>query len=226
LREQYEGLKREYEPWQKIGAKPEDVSSAYGAYGKLKTEAVQLGQQLGYNADEVAQLFGEDPVKVISYLRQQAQSRETQPLSREDINRQMKQLVSEQLKPVTERMNDQMDREAEFRFTGEMDRLFKDNFKDGLPDEAREAIQDMVGDLIGQDDQAIRRLKFDQQVSDVQKYFKTATDRLMKVYTAMSNAERNRTGVTAPPPKAPKQPESRLDQKLSGGYSVRELMNI
>lgn len=227
LREQYEGLKRDYEPWQKLNAKPDEVAASHSAYSKLRTEAVTLGQQLGYDANEVAKLFGEDPVKVLTYLRQQGQARQQQPLNRDDIQRDMQRIARETLQPVTERMNAQMDQEAEFKFNSEFDRLYKANFADGLPDKAREALQDMVSDLMGQDDEGIKRLKFEGKVSDIARHFETAKTRLMEVYMAMSQAERNRAGGN--PTRTPalqEQPKSRLDTKLSGGYTVRELMNV
>ena len=225
LREQYEGLKSKYEPWEKLGAKPEEVSSRLPIIQKMWTEALDLGQKLGYDQKEVEDFLGKDPVQVLAYLRQQAQTRESQPLDAKTIKSELDRMVSERLKPITERENDRMNKEAEFRFEGEFDRLYKDNFKDGLPDEAKEALYEMVGQLVGEDDEAIKRLKFEGKLSDVAKHFETAKTRLLKVVTAMSAHERKRAGLNPPAPGTPpEKPASKLDAKLSGGYTVRELM--
>src|SRR5579859_65357 len=48
LREAYDGLKAKYEPWDKLGVKPEQVTQFSGVYQKLHGEIASIGRELGY----------------------------------------------------------------------------------------------------------------------------------------------------------------------------------
>jgi len=227
FREQYEALKSAYEPWKNLNRTPDDVQRQISTVERMSTEAVQLGERLGYDAGEVRELFARDPVQVLAYLRQALTESNNKPVSANDLRNEMSRTVEQGLKPIYERENARMDREAEFRFDSEFDRLFKENFKDPLPAKAKEALYEMVGQLVGEDAAAIRRLKFDGQVSDIGKHFNAAKTRLLDIFAEWSTAERQRLGrESAPAPAAPGKLKSRLDATLSTGQSVRELFNI
>src|SRR5436190_9693789 len=227
LREQYEATKAQLEPWTRLNLKPDDVAAHYPVLQKMRTEATELGEALGYDAAEVQEFFLKDPVQVLAYLRQQRQTRQAQPLTQGDLKKQLDKMVEERLKPITQREDLRLNKEAEFRFDGEFDKLFKTEFKDGLPDEVRDALYEMVGQLVGEDDAAIRRLKFEGQVSDVAKYFEQAKTRVLKTLAAWSAHERKRAGGEPPPPPGtPSKPKSKLDDKLSTGQTVKELFNL
>jgi hypothetical protein len=227
LREQYEGLKTKYEPWERLGVPPEDVARQLPIVQRMHHEALQLGTRLGYDAAEVNDVFGRDPAQVLAFLRQQAQQRESQPLTRADMQQSLERQVQEGLQPIIQREDMRMNREAEFRFDSEFDRLYKDNFKDPLPDKAKQALYEMVGQLVGEDEAAIRHLKFEGQVSDIGKHFNAAKQRLLDIFAEWSTSERKRLGQeSSPTTHAPAAAKSRLDAKLSTGQSVRELFNI
>lgn len=227
LREQYETLKGQHEPWQRLNAKPEEVQQRLAVFQNIEREALELGEQLGYDAAEVKEFLGKDPVQVLAHLRQQAQSAQPKTLSPQELKKQLDRLVEDRLKPITEREEARLVKEAAFKFDGEFDRLFKDNFKDGLPDEAREAIYEMVGQMVGDDAAACKRLKFEGQVSDVAKYFDQAKTRFLKVMNSYVQHERKRTGTGDPQvPNGQKPSSTRMDAKLSTGQTVKELFNI
>jgi hypothetical protein len=227
LREQYETLKTKLEPWEKLNADPKAVATHHQLVSKMRTEAVELGEQLGYDKAEIEEFFGQDPVAVLNHLRQKVASAEQTPLKPGDLKKQLDKMVEDRLKPITERENQRLDKEAVFRFDTEFDRLYKETFKDGLPDECREAIYEMAGQLMGDDVKAIERLKFQGQIADVKRYFQDAQTRFLKVVNSYLAHERKRTGGELPPPPgAPAAPKSRLDAKLSTGQTVKELFNF
>lgn len=228
LREQYEHLKGQYEPWQKLNARPEEVSQQIALLGKMRSEAQHLAQTLGYDVKEVESYFQKDAVQVLAFLRQQANQAQSQPQTPDQIQRQMQRMIEQQTKPVMEYHEQRMNEEAESRFTVEFDRLFKEKFKEGLPDENREAIMELVGQMVGDDPQAIQRLKFERKTSDVQKYFETAVNRYLKLVANHSSHERKRIGGEPSPTNGQplEKPKSKLDQKVAGGVTIRELMNM
>lgn len=227
LREQYEALKTKHEPWEKLNADPKDVATHHQLISKMRTEAVELGEQLGYDKAEIQQFFADDPVAVLNHLRQKAALAEQTPLKPGDLKKQLDKMVEDRMKPITDRENQRLNKEAEFRFDTEFDRLYKENFKDGLPDECREAIYEMASNLIGDDAKAIERLKMQGQVADVKRYFQDAQTRFLKVVNAYLAHERKRTGGEPPAvPGAPPAAKSRLDTKLSTGQTVKDLFNF
>jgi hypothetical protein len=196
---------------------------------RMHTEAVQLGQRLGYDAREVDEFFAKDPVQVLGYLRQAAQQSDNRSLTATDLRQEMNRTVEQGLKPIIQREDARMNKEAEFRFDTEFDRLFKEQFKDPLPDKAKQALYEMVGQLVGEDDAAIRRLKFDGQVGDIGRHFNAAKTRLLDIFAEWSTAERKRLVQETPEkPNGAAKPQSPLDKKLGfdGKTTVRELFNI
>jgi hypothetical protein len=229
LREQYEALKTKVEPWEKIGADPKDVASNYQIISGMRKEALELGEQLGYDAEEVKEFFGKDPVQVLNHLRQKAAAPQPTMLSPVEQRKQFEKLAQEALKPITQREEARATKEAEFRFTGEFDRLYKETFKDGLPDDCKDAILRLTADAVGADADACRRLKIDGQVSDVARHFTAAKDNFLKIVNSYIAHERKRTGGGGNEPQAPGQPaakpKSAMDVVLKTGQSVRELFN-
>ena len=228
LREQYEALKTKVEPWEKIGADPKDVASNYQIISGMRREALEIGQQLGYDAEEIKEFFGKDPVQVLNHLRQKAQAAQPTQLSPVEQRKMFERMAQEALKPITEREEARATKEAEFRFTGEFDRLYKETFKDGLPDECREAILRLTSDAVGSDADACRRLKIDGQVSDVARHFAASKDYFLKIVNGYIQHERKRTGGggdQAPAGHAAPKPKTAMDTVLNTGQSVRELFN-
>jgi hypothetical protein len=228
LREQYESVKGQLEPWSRLNAKPDEVAQQISVYSRLQGEAQELGRALGYPAEQVAEAFAKDPARTVAFLYQQAALQQSQPPSPQDLRQEMRRMVEDGMKPILSREDLRLTQEAESRFTREFDRLFTEKFKEGLPAEARDAIEEMVGQLVGDDPEACRRLKFQGQVSDVQRYFDAAVTRFLKIVNAYSTHERQRiNGNPSPTPSSPPgKPPSKLDAKVAGGVTVRELMNL
>lgn len=226
LREQYETTKRERDQWSSLG-KYDEVSGHLKTFSAIRTEATELANSLGYAPEDLQSAFQKDPIATLQFLRQKAAEATPAPLNPNDLKKQLDKMVEERLKPITQREDQRMIKEAEFRFDGEFDRLFKETFKDGLPEECREAIKEMAGQLLGDDAEAIKRLKFEGQVSDVQKYFQEAQTRFLKVVNAYLGHERKRVGGDPPPkPGEPVPPKTWKDRKLSTGQDLGTIFNV
>lgn len=227
LREQYESTKGKLEPWEKAfkDTKVDDVVAAHQTFSSMNREALELGEKLGYDKAEVAEFMRKDPVAVLQHLRQKASASEPQTLTPADARKLVEKAVAEGLKPYEQKELNQRVEQATTKFNGEFDRLFKENYKDGLPDEAREALYEMVNQMCGDDPEACKAL-MSGQVSHVQKHFAAGNARIQKIFTAMLGHERKRLGQEpdVKPGDKPK-PADWGSRKLSTGQSLKELFN-
>lgn len=203
-----EELRGKYQPWEKLGAAPDQVAQTQQTWTRMSQEAEQLGQALGYDLNEVRQLFGQDPVAVLAHLRQKAQTQQSQPLDPTKIRSEVQRMLQEAMRPMNEQYHAQREKEAEGRFDTTFERLYKNEFKDGLPDKARQALYEMASNLMGEDADAIKRL-MGGQTSDVAKYFTAAKERFLEVITAYNGWEQEK--VKGHPPLERKTPDPEKD---------------
>lgn len=205
LREQYEQTKREADQWKSLG-NYDDVAQAHKTYGETLKNAIKLGASLGYSETEIRESMVKNAFQTAAFLRQEAEKRQPQAINRLDVEKQLKTLVDESLKPYTQRQEDTLNREATGRYDGEFDRLVKSDFADGLPPECREVLYEMVSDSIAADAAALSRLKYNNQVSDVARHFADTKTKFLKMMNSYIAHERERTAGTPPagtPPKVP-----------------------
>lgn len=224
LREQYETTKRDLEPWQKIGGKPEEVQTAYQTFSAMSKEALELGEQLGYDPAEVREFMAKDPVAVLAHLRQKASSTPSQA-SPADIRKLAAQEAQNALKPYLEQQNEQLATAAEVRGQNEFNRLLGEHFKDGIAEDVKSELYARVETALLADEKALQRMMRG-QISDVTKYFIQEKDKLMKVYAAMSQSERKRTGTEPPNKPGTEKPKTWRDRTLSTGQNLGDLFNV
>lgn len=73
LRAAYETAKANLQPWEKLGAKPDEVSKVWQSHNQAVTEAAATAAKLGYTAQQVQDAVAELGVyKVTAWLEQQA----------------------------------------------------------------------------------------------------------------------------------------------------------
>jgi hypothetical protein len=73
LRAAYETAKASLQPWEKLGAKPDDVAKVWQSHNQTVTEATATAAKLGYTAQQVQEAIAELGVyKVTAWLEQQA----------------------------------------------------------------------------------------------------------------------------------------------------------
>lgn len=227
LREQYDATKGKLEPWEKAfkDTKIDDVVAAHQTFSSMNLEALELGEKLGYDAAEVREFMRKDPVAVLQHLRQKASAGEPTTLSPSDQKKMIENAIAEKLRPIEQERLNQKVEQATTKFNGEFDRLFKESYKDGLPDEAREALYELVNQACGDDPEACKAL-MSGQVSHVQKHFAAGNARIQKIFTAMLGHERKRTGQE--PPTTPGDKSTKTDWrsgKLSTGQNIGALFN-
>lgn len=224
LRAEYENqkaeaarLKAENEQWQKVGDR-EQVSQFYGTFSQKLTQATAMGKALGYTDDKIREAMMEDPAKTLAYLQQEYAKPAS--ASHEDLDNRLKSMVEERVKPLQERFDETVNREANARYEGERDRLYKTEFADGLPDENREELFEILDGLIAGDAAALTRLKYQNQTSDVARHMTQAKTIFLKRHNAYIGHERGHGGAPPPKPGAPPNSETGKfsERKLSGKF--------
>lgn len=220
LRREYEATKSKLEPWEKLGAKPEEVQRSHQTYTKLFTESTTLGQQLGYDAAEIQQAFESDPAATLAFLRREAQkaSGAEQPLTPQQIQKLIDQRTSEKLKPFQQEREQRLDAEAETRFNGEFDRQLKTSFPKGLPDSNKEALSGLAWSILTDNKDGFAALRGKGDITSVAAAFEQAKKTFLKVLTDYGEHEKKRI-VGDPPPEVPgnggaKKPQT-LDDMIS-----------
>lgn len=205
LRQAYESLKTKHEPWERLGAKPEEVQRSHQTYTKLYTEASTIGSQLGYSQEELQQAFQADPVGTLMTLRQMAQqaSGSKEPLTQEQLQKLVDRQLNDKLKPFQQEREQRLDSEATARFDGEFDRQFKTSFPNGLPDSNREAISGLAWALLSENPDAYNALRLKGDTSQIQGAFEQAKKTFLKIITDYGEHEKKRIG--GEPPATPRQ---------------------
>lgn len=211
LREQYEQTRSKLEPWERTfsGVKPEEASRSHQTYTKLFTEANTLGSQLGLTAEVVRQYFEEDPVGTLAQLRQAAQERQPQSLTRADLERIAEQKAKELMQPFQQREEQRLDSEAEQRFDGEFDRQFKTGFPNGLPDSNREALQGLAWQLLIDNKDAYGALRTKGDASSIAAAFEQAKKTFLTIVADYAEHEKKRMGNGNLPPTTPTPPKGK-----------------
>lgn len=230
LRSQYETtkaeaerLKAEQEQWGKLGDR-EQVSKVYGAHSERLAKATDMGKSLGYTEQQIRDAMMDDPKGTLAFLQQEYTK--PAPTTREALDKQLKEMLEAEVKPIRERMDETVNREANALYESERDRLYKAEFADGLPDENREELFEILDSMISSDQAALARLKFQKQTSDIARHMTAAKALLVKRHNAYIGHERKRSGGDPPPPKPGEgKPNGKaLDVKLSSGVKVRDLL--
>jgi len=195
LREAYEGVKRDFEPWQKLGVKPEQVGQFQGVYQKLHQEVASIGRELGYPDEEIAEAMAEDPVRTLDFLRNEAQRMQQGGPQRQgdaDLNDLVSQQVEQAIGPIQERENLRATNEANSLFErtvhSEVASIFKQEGIEvsQIPQDEMFMITSAASEILKYDDAALRDLKYQGKTAAVQKAVREAVTFLDKYYLARS----------------------------------------
>ncbi len=200
LRREYETTKSKLEPWEKLGAKPEEVGKSHQTYTKIFSEATNLATQLGYESQELQEAFEQDPVGTLAFLRQAVQKANgaEKPLTRADVQQLADKIASDKLKPFQQERELALDQKAEQAFDGEFDRQFKTSFPDDLPESNKEALKGLAWSLLSEDKDAYGALRSKGDVAKVQAAFESAKKTLLKIVADYGTHERKRVGGKPP----------------------------
>lgn len=225
LREAYEGLKTKFEPWEKLGIKPDQVGQFQNVYTKLHTEVATLGRELGYPDNEIAEAMAEDPVRTLDFLRtqaDQAQQGNQQPDNGQDLNDLVAQHVNQVVGPIQQRENQRMTQEANSLFERTVHGLAVESFKAegidvaNIPQDEMFMLTSAVSEILKYDEGALRSLKYEGKTAAVQQAFQEAKNYLDKYYLARTGRERARIQPAARPgqPAQPGQKKYTLDEMI------------
>lgn len=193
LREQYEQTKQQFEPWQKLGIKPEEAARAHQTYSKMHTEASTLADKLGVDPEAFKANWENDPAFTVNELRRLARQQQSAP-PKPPTEKDIEKLVQKQLQPLLAKEQARLVEAANDRFSGELDRQFKAGFPDGIDDDNRAIIREFVENAMAGDAEAIARLRDEGKVADVQRLFQQAKTRWEKAFNAYSGSNRGRSG--------------------------------
>lgn len=204
LREAYEGIKAKYEPWDKLGIKPEQVTQFSGVYQKLHTEVATLGRNLGYPDDEIAEALAEDPVRTLDFLRNQAAQGQQAEQGQPDLQELVQQHVEQAIGPIQQRENVRMTNEANAVFERTVHGLAVESFKaEGvdvaqIPPDEMFMLTSAVSEILKYDEGALRALKYEGKTAPIQQAFQEARTYLDKYYLARSGRERAKVQPARP----------------------------
>lgn len=195
LRSAYEGIKKEFEPYQKLGLKPEQITGYQTVYQRTYEQVASIGRQLGYPDDELVEALQTDPVKTLDYLRAEMQARQSgrqQNDPEAQLQERISQGIEEAMTPLNEWHNEQLTSTANAAFDREAYRLAGELFKkEGLDiknieEDELDAILFATSEYLKYDEETVRSLKYEGKTAGIAKAFNDAIVGLDKYYMARS----------------------------------------
>lgn len=207
LREAYDKIKADLEPWQKLNLKPEQVSQYSGVYQKLYGEAAGLGRELGYPDEEISEALAEDPVRTLDFLRNEAarlQQGGQQRDGSQDLQELVQQHVEQAIGPIQQRENIRATNEANALFERTAYQEIVNTFKNegidaaAIPEDEKFMIISAASEILKYDEGALRALKYEGKVAPIQAAVKEAISYLDKYYLARSGRDRARVQPVRP----------------------------
>lgn len=215
LRETYEKLKNEFEPFQKLGVKADQVSQFQGVYQKVYNEAAAIGRDLGYPDEEIAEALAEDPIRTIEFLRSKAEQLQGQQQDPDDINDRIQQGIQQAMGPIQQRENQRMTDAANTLFERTVHNMAVETFKAegidvaNIPQDEMFMLTAATSEILKYDDGALKALKYEGKTAAIQKAFTEAKNFLDKYYLARSG----RTKLAPPRPGQPPAPAGQPGKK-------------
>lgn len=211
LRETYENLKKEFEPWQKLGAKPEQVNQWKAGYEEVFNEASELAQNLGYEESDLSEAIQAKGLSAVrDFLRQQAWQRQQAAQGDQGaqselaMREQMEELVQQHIGPIQERENLRQTEAANQLFERTVHQLAVEHFKaEGLdvaqiPQDEMSLLMSATSEILKYDEKALLALKYEGKTAAVQQAFKEAQTYLDKYYLARAGRDRARLQPARP----------------------------
>jgi hypothetical protein len=206
LREAYEGVKAKFEPYEKLNLKPDQIQQYSGVYQKLYGEAQNIGTNLGYTEQEIAEALALNPVATMDLLRTQMQQaeQERQQSGRADLEDMAQQLVEQRLGPIEQRENQRMTDAANQLFEQTTRQLAVESFKaEGLdvaniPPEEMDLLMSATSEILKYDQDALKALKYEGKTAAIQKAFQEARTAFDKYYLARVGRDKTRLQPARP----------------------------
>jgi len=128
LREQYETLKKEYEPYKTLGS-VEDLQAHSAIATKAMQPVLDLGTTLGYSEDEVRAALSEDPYGTYEFLKgKQKELEQTGQVP--DLEKLLERKLEQRLKPFEQERRQQQIEKARGVFDQTFEVQVKEAFKD------------------------------------------------------------------------------------------------
>jgi hypothetical protein len=197
LRTEYEALKAKYEPWSKFEADEidhESVTTAYSTFQRIYTEAAELGRNLGYDDDEIAEALQQEPIAVLRYLQSEsakaAQGGGGQQTEEERIQELINQAVEARTAPLMSAENVRQTNAANNRFEQYTMGLISEHLKkDGFTGNAADSpetdtLMRITSELMKYDTGALSALKHEGKTALINKYFAEAVKMADTYYAA------------------------------------------
>lgn len=248
LRTAYETAKRErddlqkqYEPWQRLGMKPEDVSSSNQGYQQVYSEIKGVSDQLDIPENEIADAIRQFGVlRVLDHLRgelyeaEQANAGDEGVLREQDLDARIQAGIEAAVSPIQNRENQRLVHEANALSDRVINEMAADMYKKqgvdyaSAPNELKMFISTGVTEVLKYDDEALHALKYEGRTVGIQKAFQTFMQMWDAAYLARRKMEGNvvpqqRGGGRSPaggPPADGKKPPS-LDEIIADPNLVR-----
>ena len=206
LRETYENLKKEIEPWQKLGIKPEQVTQFQTVYTKTFEAAASIGRELGYPDEEIQEALAEDPQKTLDFLRNEAQRMQQggQRQDGKDLQDLVAQHIEKAIGPIQQRENQRITNEANSLFErtvhSEIAAICKQEGIDiaNLPPDEMFMVASAASEILKYDADALKALKYEGKTAAVQKAVREAVAHLDKYYLARAGRDRARVNPARP----------------------------
>lgn len=216
LRTAYEKVKTDFEPYQKLNLKPEQITQYSGVYEKTYKEVASVGRQLGYPDDQIAEALQEDPIATLDFLRnefaQRQQGGQQRQQGGQDLNELVQSRIDEAIGPVQEWQNTQMTQAANSKFEQTVYQMATELYKsEGLdvsqvPPDEMDLLMSATSEILKYDDGALRALKYEGKTAPIQKAFTEAKTMLDKYFIARTQRSGQRVGVTGRAPNGQFQP--------------------
>lgn len=198
VRRNLDDLKAKYEPWEKLNLKPEEVGRYQGTYQKVYNAAAEIGRNLGFPDDQIAEALEADPIRTLDYLRGLAQQGQQAQEGDPDLEQLVAQHVEQAIGPIQERENVRMTNEANSLFERTVYQSAVESFKaEGLdisqiPQDELTMLMTATSEILKYDPEALRALKYEGKTAPIQKAFQQARTELDKYYLSRSGRDRAR----------------------------------
>lgn len=220
LREQYENLKKAYEPYKALGS-VDDITGQTGIAGKVLQTVIDLGVGLGYTEADIRQSAAEDPYGTYEFLRNKQKEMETngQP---PDIEKLLERKLEQRLKPFeAERQKQQLDK-AQGIFDSTFETQIKEAFKDEtLTEDELNYLYDGAFHAFERDKDAVKLL-MEGKTSGSIKHMQDSITAFNKAYLARTARDNKRAGLKPPGGATPPgESKKNIDDFIEGNFDLQ-----
>jgi hypothetical protein len=216
LREQYETLKGQLEPYSKLG-KVEDLQFHSTVAGKITQSAVELGAELGYAEEEIRASLATDPQGTIDFLRTK-QAEATANGGQPDIKKLLDKELSQRLQPFEQEREQRLIEKAHTTFDSAFEAQIAELYKDEQPtSDEMDELYERTFRMLERDQEMVKQLK-EGKSSGVAKLVQAAKTSFDKAYLARSARESK--GIKPPAPQGNGQGSAKvsLDDMIQGNF--------